>query len=197
MTRVFLATCTIFAVLLLTGIASGQAPPEVYYPASFNNFPFGLGGQGVSPDGLWSLNWSSPPIADQHENGGCDGRGDCYYWWWGDLSPGGNFTLAGPNGWIFSGTFFYRGTFSGDYRSQFGTEVGDEAFGMELIGQWNNGSPQSAWLSQQQTGLVGSDCCGEANLSFSSSVPEPNSLGLIGAGILAVAGKLRRKLMML
>jgi len=198
MTRTFSLTCAVLGLLLMANIAApGQAPPSTYYPAWFDGFPFFLGGEGVSPDGLWSFHWSSPPIKDEFQFGGCDPYEHCYFWWYGDLSPGGSFTLAGPDGWVFNGIFLRHGTFSGDYRSEFGIETGDEAFRMELTGQWNNGVSQVVWLSQQQTGLVGSQCCGEAVLSFpSTSTPEPTSLLLIGSGIVGIAGTLRRKRIM-
>ena len=129
MTRTFSLTCAVLGLLLMANIAApGQAPPSTYYPAWFDGFPFFLGGEGVSPDGLWSFHWSSPPIKDEFQFGGCDPYEHCYFWWYGDLSPGGSFTLAGPDGWVFNGIFLRHGTFSGDYRSEFGIETGDEAF---------------------------------------------------------------------
>jgi hypothetical protein len=99
---------------------------------------------------------------------------------------------AGPyvmSGAVTNGSYSTYVVQTGEYNANWGLS---EYF--DFTAQWNNGwkSQGDVWLYWDYS-LDRQSAAGELNM-VTSSVPEPGSLALMGSGILALAGTLRRKL---
>ena len=116
----------------------------------------------------------------------------------GTLAGGGTFTITGngsvmgvPNGVIFTGTFAPGATWTLHSGSGGNTYI--------LAGTIE-GTGASATTSQVTMsiaagkGFAGSIPFGSGDTIISTTVPEPGTLGLLGTGLLAVGGLVRRKL---
>ena len=115
--------------------------------------------------------------------------------WFYTFGSGGAFTLAGPGGAQFDGTFTQGSGYS--YEVSGGPPIFD-SFDVEMYfkGQWTSGPDQgllqAGVIDIRESGFEGRV---DGPGSYTSGpAPEPNSLALFGSGILGLGGVLRKRL---
>jgi len=149
----------------------------------------GFNGGGIVTGNLGSVNFSTGSLISVNSSGGATFNG------------GGTFTITGngggglPNGTIFSGSFsgpvvltLQSSTASGNIYTISGP----------ISGTWYNGATVTGATSQiylftGKNGWMGSSTVGSGD-TILSTVPEPGTLGLLGTGLVGLAGVVRKKL---
>jgi len=150
----------------------------------------GLNGLGLVTGGLGSLSFSTGALASGSLQNG------------GTFASGGSFTITG-NGTdgIPSGTIF-KGAFTGPVTWTLVT-LANSTHNYELNGQisgtWYNGATVFGATVQLTINTGKGFFSGSTNISsgdtnITTVVPEPGTLGLLGTGLLGLAGALHRKL---
>jgi hypothetical protein len=117
------------------------------------------------------------------------------------FNGGGSFQITGngtggiPNGIIFSGTFTGPVTLTLVSTQPGGYDT--YALSGSISGTWYNGQTVSGgttqfYLFSAKNGWMGCSTFGSGN-TIVTTVPEPGTLGLLGTGLMALAGIVRRK----
>jgi hypothetical protein len=152
----------------------------------------GLNGMGMVTGNLGTVSFSTGTLT----SGSVTGTSGATF------AAGGSFVITGngmngaPNGVIFSGSFSGPVTWtaipSANHQFYYYTLSGS------LTGTWFNGSTVNGAVVQLTIRTGSKGFGGTVNISSGdtniSTVPEPGTLGLMGTGLIGLAGALRRKL---
>jgi PEP-CTERM motif len=153
----------------------------------------GLGGAGLITGGLGTMSFTTGSLM----SGTLAGTVGTPSW----FNGGGTFTITGngtdgvPNGVIFSGSF--NGPVEWSLNPTAGT--GDHYYTLSgsITGTWYNGTKVSGATTQLTIntgkGFMTSTTISSGDTNI-TTVPEPGTLGLLGTGMIGLAGVLRRKL---
>jgi hypothetical protein len=150
----------------------------------------GLNGLGLVTGGLGNVSFSTGALmaGGSLQNGGT-------------FAAGGSFTITGngtdgiPNGTIFNGAFSGPVTWT---LVQLGNGTHNYTLTGVISGTWYNGATVYGATTQLTINTGKGFFNGSTNISSGdtniTTVPEPGTLGLLGTGLLGLAGALHRKL---
>jgi len=153
----------------------------------------GLGGLGVVTGGtLGGLTFSTGALTSGNLTTGAT------------FAAGGSFTITGngkggiPTGVIFSGSFsgpvsWTEVTTPGPNGSIYYILTGAVS-GTWYTGAAVNGATTQITFSAGKSGFTGSVALGSGDTIITTTVPEPGTLGLLGTGLVGLAGVVRKKL---
>jgi hypothetical protein len=150
----------------------------------------GLGGGGLITGGLGSVSFSTGSLASGSlQMGGTFNGGGSF-----DIS--GNGTNGVPSGTIFSGSFSGPVTWT---LVTLANGTHNYTITGSITGTWYNGTTVNGATVQLtiNTGkgfFNGSTTISSGDTNIATTVPEPGTLGLLGTGLVGLAGVLRRKL---